>query len=257
MPRRLRPAILAIYRFARTADDIADEGSASASERLRRLGALRAGLEELARERTPDHPVVAGLAPILRTHALPLAPFHALLDAFEQDVLTTRYASYEQLLAYCAKSANPVGRLLLALYGTRSSEDASHADAVCSALQLINFWQDVAVDWRKGRVYVPQEDLRRFGVDERQIAEQRADAGWRALMRFEVDRARALLESGRPLCGALGGRIGLELRLVIAGGSRILDKITAAGGDVFRSRPVLGRGDWMTILARAALPSKR
>jgi squalene synthase HpnC len=152
---------------------------------------------------------------------------------------------------YCRRSANPVGRLMLALFRADTEENLRRSDAICSALQLINHWQDVAVDWRKGRIYLPQEDLERFGVTERQIATGRSDRSWQELMRFEVNRARALMHSGATLGGHLPGRIGLEIRTIVAGGLRILEKIEDVGYDVFRQRPVLQATDWPRLVWRA------
>jgi phytoene synthase len=155
------------------------------------------------------------------------------------------------LLDYCRRSANPVGRIILSLSGDISEPAFRQSDAICSALQIINFLQDVRIDWDKSRVYLPQEDLQRFGVTEEQIAEQRADDRWRALMAFEVERARALMLEGAPLALQVRGRLGWELRLIVQGGLRILEKIEAVGYDVFRSRPTLGRRDWLLMFWRA------
>jgi squalene synthase HpnC len=174
-----------------------------------------------------------------------------LLSAFKQDVTVTRYQDFSALLDYCRRSANPVGRLMLHLYGAVTAENLRDSDAICSALQLINFWQDVAVDWDKARVYLPQEDLLRSHVSEAQIAVGLRDGAWRRLMAFEVDRARALLLSGAPLALRLPGRIGWELRLVVQGGLRILEKIEAVDYDVFRRRPELTRVDWLRLLWRS------
>ncbi|HET9025307.1 MAG TPA: squalene synthase HpnC [Burkholderiaceae bacterium] len=250
LPARLRPAVRAIYRFARTADDVADEGDASPHDRLAELQALGRELDglDMPRTRWPD------LAAAVSEHRLPLSLFHDLLSAFAQDVTTRRYDDYAVLLDYCRRSANPVGRLLLALYGRAEPGLLAWSDAICTGLQLTNFWQDVAIDWDKGRVYLPQEDLARFGVDEAQIATRQVDDRWRALMAFEVARARALLQSGAPLAPALDRRIGLELRLVVQGGLRILERIDAASGDVFRRRPVLSARDWTLMGLRALRP---
>jgi squalene synthase HpnC len=250
LPARLRPAVRAIYRFARTADDVADEGDAPPEARLRELQALGRDLDHLEAPATrwPD------LAAAVSEHGLPLPMLHDLLSAFAQDVTTRRYAEYASLLDYCRRSANPVGRLLLSLYRRDEPGLLAMSDAICTGLQLTNFWQDVAIDWDKGRVYLPQQDLARFAVDESQIARQLVDDRWRALMAFEVARARALLRSGAPLATALGGRIGLELRLVVQGGLRILERIDAAGGDVFRHRPALSARDWTMMGLRALRP---
>ena len=256
VPARLRPAVVAIYRFARAADDLADEGDMPAAARVAALDAFDRQLDRIERgEPTTDAPFPA-LAIAIREHRLPLAPFHDLVSAFRQDVTVTRYADFDGVLDYCRRSANPVGRLLLALYGAQTPGNLAAADAVCTGLQLTNFWQDIAIDWQKDRVYLPQDDLLRFGVRETQIAEARVDAAWRALLEFEVARARSLLESGRPLVRALPWRLGLELSAVISGGLRILDRIDAVGGDVFARRPVLATRDWLVVAWRAVVPAR-
>jgi squalene synthase HpnC len=257
LPRRLRPAVLAIYRFARSADDLADEGDLPPAERLAALAAYEAALDAIAGGATPPAPPFPELAAAVRRHALPLAPFRELLSAFRQDVTTVRYPTYAALADYCRRSANPVGRLLLHLYGAATPGNLARSDAVCTALQLVNFWQDVALDWTRGRVYVPQEDLARFGIAEAEIARGNADARWTRLLAFETARARALLESGRPLTRALPWRLAVELAGVLAGGHRILDRIDAAGGDVFRHRPELRRADWLLVALQALVPSRR
>jgi len=181
---------------------------------------------------------------------------HDLVSAFRQDVTTTRYPRYADLLDYCRRSANPVGRLLLALYERESPDCLVASDAICTGLQLTNFWQDVAGDWQRGRVYLPLEDLANFGVAEAQLGLRRVDARWRALLAFETARARELLAAGRPLVRALPARLGLELSAVIAGGTRILDRIDAVGGDVFRRRPMLGLRDWIAVGYRAVVPPR-
>jgi squalene synthase HpnC len=250
-PAALRPAIVAIYHFARTADDIADEGNADAAQRLGELDHYEAMLDRIAKGERPDEAPFALLTDAIRDHRLPLAPFRDLLSAFRQDVLKTRYADFADLLDYCARSANPIGRLLLHLYRIDDDERQRQADAVCSGLQLANFWQDVAIDWNKGRVYLPKDDMNRYNVAETQIAEGHCDDRWRSLMAFEVQRTRAMLESGRALAQALPLRLKLELKLVVAGGLRILRSIDAVDGDVFRRRPVLSRGDWAAMSATA------
>lgn len=251
VPARLRGAVVAIYRFARAADDLADEGADTPARRRVALQRFDAQLRAIGRGETPSEAPFPALAAAIRRHGLPLQPFHDLVAAFTQDLRTTRYPTYGTLLDYCARSANPVGRLVLALYRADSSANVALSDAVCTALQQVNFWQDVAIDWRKGRVYLPQEDLARFGVPESSIAAGLVDARWRALLAFECERTRALLRSGRPLARALPWRAGLELAAVIAGGERVLERIDAVGGDVFRRRPVLGGADWALVGLRA------
>lgn len=254
LPRRLHAPVTAIYAFARSADDIADEGDAMPETRLAGLAGYQRELDTIECGETPSDALFRRLAETARSYALPIQLFRDLLDAFSQDVVKTRYADFAEVLDYCRRSANPVGRLMLHLYDAVDARNLEQSDAICSSLQIINFWQDVAIDWRKNRVYLPQEDLRNFGVSEAQIGAGMVDASWRALMRFEVDRARAMMLDGAPLGSALPGRIGLELRTVIAGGLRILDKIEAVDFDVFAKRPVLKPYDWPLLLCRALFP---
>lgn len=255
LPARLRPPVEAIYAFARSADDIADEGNADADARLVALDAYRHALDRIAADEPiadPElAPVFEPLARAIRAYDLSLAPLHDLLAAFRQDVVQARYADFAELMDYCRRSANPVGRLLLHLYNVGKADDLRRSDAICSALQLINFWQDVAIDHAKGRIYLPQDDLAAYGVSEEQIAAQRADAAWRALMLFQVQRARAMMLDGAPLAHRLPGRIGWELRLIVHGGLRILERIEAVDYDVFRARPTLGKSDWLRMMWRA------
>jgi squalene synthase HpnC len=251
VPARLRGAVTAIYRFARAADDLADEGDAAPDVRRAALRRFASCLDAIEHGETPQEPPFPALAAAIRRHALPLRPFHDLLAAFLQDVDTPRYETYAALLDYCRRSANPVGRLVLALYRADTPTNVARSDAICTALQLVNFWQDVAIDWRKGRVYLPLEDLARHGVDESWIAAGRADARWRDLMAFECARTRRLFDTGRPLVRALPMRLSLELAAVIAGGERILERIDAVEGDVFRRRPVLRTRDWLHVGWRA------
>ncbi len=251
MPRRLHRPVTAIYAFARSADDIADEGDASADARLAQLDTYRAELDVIEQQRPSCLALFERLGASIREHALPLQPFRDLLDAFSQDVVKQRYTDLCELLDYCRRSANPVGALMLHLYRAATPENLRQSDCICTALQLINFWQDIAIDWRKPRVYLPQDDLARFGVTESWIAEGRTDDRWRALMQFEVDRARRLMFEGAPLGRTLPGRIGLELRMVVAGGLRILEKIERVDFDVFARRPVLTARDWPLLSFRA------
>lgn len=258
LPAHLRLAVRDIYRFARSADDLADEGDASTAERLTSLARYRQALHRIAGQKTaegfgePDIDLVfAPLAQTIHRHQLPIEPFFNLISAFEQDVITTRYQDETSLLDYCRRSANPVGRLMLHLYGVTDRVSMSQSDAICTALQLINFMQDVKIDWHKGRVYLPAEDLRRFGVTEQAIEAGDVGSNWQALMAFQHHRCQSLLHFGRPLGNALQGRIGLELRLIIEGGQRILDKLQAAQFDVFHHRPTLSSIDWVTMFWRA------
>lgn len=256
LPTRLRPAVETIYAFARSADDLADEGSATDMQRLESLIAYERALDQIKDGVQAQTALFASLAKVIDHYRLPMTPFYDLLSAFKQDVTTRRYEHFEDLLDYCRRSADPVGRLMLALYEASSEQNVRDSDAICSALQLINFWQDVAIDWEKSRIYIPLADMRRFEVSEQHIAEARADEAWRALMRFEVQRARSIMLAGAPLALRLKGRIGWELRLVVQGGLRILEKIEQADYDVFRRRPTLGACDWPLLAWRALRMNK-
>ncbi|EJN07980.1 squalene synthase HpnC [Herbaspirillum sp. YR522] len=247
LPPHLRAAVAAIYAFARSADDIADEGDASPPQRLAALASYSRQLDLIEQGARCDAPIFDRLQPVITQYSLPIQPFRDLLSAFSQDVVTTRYARHDDLLDYCRRSANPVGTLMLHLYGQANAVNLHQSDAICSALQLINFWQDVAIDWQKGRIYLPLEDLDRFGVSPRDIQQGQVDQRWRQLMQFELDRTRALMLSGAPLAHRLPGRIGWELRLVVQGGLRILERIEAVGGDIFTRRPRLGSRDWLVV----------
>ncbi len=252
LPAPLREPIEVIYRFARSADDFADEGDDPANVRLRNLAVYQAHLVTIAAGETPDDPLFKDVAKIIRNHQLPISLFRDLLDAFSQDVTKKRYADFPEVLDYCRRSANPVGRLLLHLFKRTTDSNLRSSDAICSALQLINFWQDVDLDYAKdGRIYLPQDEMARYGVTEKQISDRTCDAAWQALMKFQVERARDLMVSGKPLGHALPGRVGLEIRTTIQGGLRILEKIESAGYDVFRRRPVLRAFDWPLLLLRA------
>ena len=251
LPSRLREPVSAIYAFARSADDLADEGQLSPEERLTLLDGYRQQLDALQRGDTGGHPIFSRLAPVIANYALPVSLFHDLLDAFSQDVVKKRYGSFAELTDYCRRSANPVGRMLLRLFAADSAEHRVWSDAICSALQLINHWQDVAIDWSKDRIYLPAEDMARFNVGEEDIAKQNCDECWQALMQFELERASDLMNKGAPLGRALPGRIGIEMRAIIGGGLRIVDKIRDVGYDVFQRRPTLKPFDWIRVVASA------
>ncbi|MCP5296023.1 MAG: squalene synthase HpnC [Zoogloeaceae bacterium] len=253
LPARLREPVRAIYNFARSADDIADEGTLSDAERLGGLARYRTELDAIEAGRPPLDPVFRRLQPVIAEHQLPFPLFRDLLDAFGQDVVKKRYADFSELMDYCHRSADPVGRLLLHLYRAETVQNLAWSDAICSSLQLINHWQDVAVDWQKGRIYLPQDEMARFGIAESQIAEGHWNAAWAAMMDFQIDRARNLMASGSSLVHALPGRIGFELRLIVASGFRMLDKLQRVRGDVFRRRPVIAMRDWPAILTHAVL----
>jgi len=251
LPAPLREPVAVIYRFARSADDFADEGDDPPPARLEKLDRYRSQLTLIGIGKTPEDSLFQDVSRIVRQHDLPLLPFRDLLDAFSQDVVKTRYATFAEVLDYCRRSANPVGRLLLHLFKRTSETQFRQSDAICTALQLINFWQDIAIDCAKDRIYLPQDEMARYGVSERDVAEQRCSDAWRRLMAFQVQRSREMILAGAPLGRSLPGRLGLEIRATVQGGLRILEKIERAGCDVFRRRPVLRWFDWPLLLARA------
>ncbi|QNB14597.1 squalene synthase HpnC [Paraburkholderia tropica] len=254
LPKALRAPVGVIYHVARALDDIADEGDWLPEERHSRLADFRDGLDAVAEGRpAPVHPMLfARLADVVRRCRLPLQPFYDLVSAFDQDIDTTRYADRLTLLDFCHRSANPVGHLMLQLIDEASPANLADSDSICTALQLITFLQDVPADWQRGRVYLPQAERERFNVTEAQIAAGVVDDAWRALMRHEVNEARALMLSGAPLALRVPGRFGLELCSVVHGGLRVLELIERADYDIFRVRPALRASDWAVVLMRTA-----
>jgi squalene synthase HpnC len=257
-PAEMRPAVRAIYAFARCADDLADEGDASPAQRLADLAAYRADLCAVVAGTAPSPRwavLFAALRHALQAHRLPPALLHDLLDAFEQDAVKQRYADREELLDYCRRSANPVGRLLLHLYAVDDAPALAQSDAICSALQLINFWQDLGVDTARGRLYVPLADCARHGVVVESLLARIDSAPARRLVAELVAWARALMHEGMPLPMRLGGRTGFELRLVMQGGLRVLEQIERGGFDALHRRPTVSPLDAPLLLWRAlAMP---
>jgi phytoene synthase len=248
IPPAMRPHIAAIYAFARTADDFADEPGLAADERLQRLDDWERRLE---RPPSPSDPVFLALAHTIDVHRLPLTLFKDLLSAFKQDVTTVRYSTWNDLLDYCRRSANPVGRLVLRVAGRHDRALDAASDALCTALQLANFWQDLERDWLIGRIYVPHDDRTRTGAAESDLAARRITPEWRSVMTLMAQRTRELFTAGRSVCDGVDGRLRWELRLTWLGGSRILDKLVRAEFDVFTRRPTLGVGDLPGLLRDA------
>lgn len=253
-PARLRPAVKAIYHFARTADDLADEGVLDPAQRLDALRSYRAELLAVYADVPPGarwQSVFDALAVTRLQHQIPLDPLLALLDAFEQDVRNPSYSTRQELLDYCRLSANPVGRLLLHLYGVCDPRSLAQSDAICSALQLTNFWQDLSVDLPRGRSYLPTHDLQRHALTGDVLSAGKDTAASRALVRELVQWTRDLMLSGAPLARRLPGRIGWELRLVVQGGLRILAKIERMQFASLSRRPTLGKADAPALLWNA------
>jgi phytoene synthase len=254
----MRPHIAAIYAFARIADDFADEGDAQPTERIRRLDDWEARVRVAGGGRAPapagddGDAVFTALALTIPSCGLDVQPFVDLLSAFRQDVRVTRYADWTELLEYCRRSANPVGRLVLGVAGIREAQAAASSDSLCTALQLTNFWQDLERDWQKGRLYVPASILGSAGAAEADLARHELTQAWRDALREASQRTRACFAQGRPIADMTRGRLRWELRATWLGGMRILDRLEAVGYDVFSHRPSLGWRDvpsiaWRTI----------
>jgi squalene synthase HpnC len=225
-PRELRPHLMSVYGFARLVDQLGDETGGEGPERLRLLDWLEGELDVVYRGSAPSHPLLRRLAWTIERFSIPRGPFARLIAANRQDQSVTRYATFDELLDYCDLSANPVGELVLTLCSSVTPERLALSNATCSGLQLVEFWQDLGEDGSRGRVYVPQEDLARFGYDEDRLLRGVADDEFRALMAFEVERTRGLLETGRPLGHTLPGRMGMAVRLFTAGGLAALDDLS-------------------------------
>jgi len=259
LPRAMRPHVAAVYAYARVADDIADEGSAPAAERQVQLAAWQRRLHAaVAVERAADAPhehedlIVIALAHSIRWLDLPIALFDDLLSAFAQDTMTTRYASWSEVLDYCRRSANPVGRLVLRIAGYRDDALDRSSDALCTALQLTNFWQDLGRDWRAGRLYVPREVVSACGADEQELNGDRLTAPWRAALARCISETARHFRAGRAVCDGVRGRLRYELRLTWLGGCRTLERVEGAGAALLADRPTLGARDLPVILWRAA-----
>ncbi len=256
LPADRRPALAAVYAYARLADDIADEGSLPPDERLRRLEEWQHQLDQ-ALEGAPDHPVFVALADAMARYAIPRQPFDDLLTAFRWDVARREYGSFEELLGYCRCSANPVGRIVLHIFGDATPQHLSYSDALCTALQLTNFWQDLTVDLANGRCYLPLEDLQRFRYTAEDLQAKVPDDRFRALLRFEIERTRELFQAGRPLVRETVPALRFELALTWHGGHRVLRLIERAASAVLTRRPYLRPHDKLSVLIRSLLPALR
>jgi squalene synthase HpnC len=260
LPAPMRPHVAAVYAFARVADDIADEGTAPAEDRLARLNAWQRrlhaavadyGNQSSAASHAHEDLIVVALAHSIRTLDLPLALFDDLMSAFGQDTMTTRYDSWDELFDYCRRSANPIGRLVLCIAGTRDERLERSSDALCTALQLTNFWQDFGRDWRAGRLYVPRDVVVSCRAREMELEGPQLTESWMAALAMCIARTRAAFEAGREICTAVTGRLGFELRFTWLGGSRMLDLVERTGAALLTRRPSLGMRDAPSICWRA------
>ena len=257
LPRAMRPHVAAVYAFARRADDFADEPGLDPADRLRLLDAWQmrlAALDSPAEQGTSEDDLVfVALSETARSCGLPRSLFADLLSAFRQDVMVKRYDTWTDVLDYCRRSANPVGRLVLRIAGIADPVVDRQSDAVCTALQLTNFWQDLGRDWSSGRLYVPRADLTAAGAREEDLDARRLTPAWLDVMRVMSERTRELFETGKAVCDAVRGRLRWELRATWLGGMRILEKLERGGFDVFTRRPALAAADLPALAARAVL----
>jgi squalene synthase HpnC len=249
LPRRLHQPMFNLYAYCRCVDDLGDEAQ---GDRLALLADWERQLEACFQSpNETEHPVFAALTGTVRDYDLPIDPFRRLIEANRRDQTVSRYQAYEDVLDYCRYSANPVGQLVLMLFGYRDAHRFELSDATCTALQLANFWQDVARDYRQGRIYIPLEDLECFGCTETPLASGIVDASWRALMKFEIDRTRALFRRGEQLVALVERRLQIDLRLFTLGGMEVLDRVEAQGYDVLTTRPRVPAWRHVALLAKA------
>jgi squalene synthase HpnC len=251
LPPAMRPHVAALYAFARTADDFADEGTRPAAERLRLLDdwekQLHACVEMEADDRVDQ--IFLAVGKTIRTCNLPVTLFDDLLSAFRQDITTHRYQTWDGVLDYCRRSANPVGRLVLRIAGYNDPRLDRSSDALCTALQLTNFWQDIGRDWKQDRLYVPLDDLDACHARVDDLADLRMTETWRCALHRVVQRTRELFHSGRAVCDGVSGRLRYELRLTWLGGTRVLDRLEGDDFNVFAARPALGVADFAPLMA--------
>ena len=264
VPKEMQPHVHAVYAFARYADDLADEGYAGSAKAqgardimspAERLAALEDWERQLCSPPgTPGlHVIFIALHETIRELALPMSLFTDLLSAFKQDVVKSRYANFTEVLDYCRRSANPIGRLVLLLHRVREEELHQLADHICTGLQLANFWQDVGVDLEKDRIYLPQDDRVTYGVTEEALFARQADAAYRKLLEFQVQRAQGIFDQGAPLTKQLKGMLRVEIRLTWLGGTTILRKIEALKYDTLTQRPKLGKADMAALFLKALI----
>jgi squalene synthase HpnC len=250
IPKRLRRDVAIIYWFARTADDLADEGNYTAEERLKQLNSFEERLCSLLKGSFNSH-FESALFETIKNNNLHPEYFFDLLSAFKQDVTKNRYSDFNELLDYCRRSANPVGRLMLQLFKIKDEAADSASDKICTALQLTNFYQDVHKDYGKGRIYFPQEELDRFNVAETDFQNSSASRNFKDMLKFNIDRAETMFDEGRLLLNFLDGRIYWEIKLTLLGGKEILKRIKRSGYDVFKFSPKLKKSDFIKIFLKS------
>ncbi|MCC6543349.1 MAG: squalene synthase HpnC [Nitrospirae bacterium] len=250
IPRNKRKYVHAIYAFARTADDFADEAGYGDDERELLLADWEKRLDECVTG-NPNHPVFISIKEAIERFHIPDSLLRDLITAFKMDTVNKRYLSMSDVLNYCRYSANPVGRIILSLFEYRDPELHRLSDFICTALQLTNFWQDIAIDLKKDRVYIPLEDMKRFGYTVNELKSHTLNDSFRALLSSEIEFTRDLFNMGRPLCTSVRKGLSIELQSIWSGGMKILEKIEHNGYDIFTKRPVITTFDKINILLRA------
>jgi squalene synthase HpnC len=250
IPKKIRKDVAIIYWFARTADDIADEGAYTREDRVKKLNEFEERFTELINGNY-SNPFELALYNTIETKSLTAEHFYNLLKAFRQDITKNRFSNFPDLLAYCKNSANPVGRLILELNNIRESEAFACSDKICTALQLTNFWQDAAIDFKKGRIYLPQDELEKFNVTEKIFELNENNLNLKTLLKHNVDRTRQLYNEGKKLAEYLTGRLKYEIKWTVLGGEEILKKIEADNYNVFQKRPVLNKKDFLILLLKS------
>jgi squalene synthase HpnC len=252
IPSELKNDVAIIYWFARTADDLSDEGNLSSSERLEKLEEFGKRLEKLLTNE-PANNLEAALKNTISTKNLNPEHFHNLINAFKQDVIKNRYRNFDEVLNYCSNSANPVGRILLELFRIRDDKANFYSDKICTALQITNFIQDTKVDFEKGRIYYPLEDMEHFSVDEKVFEMRRNNLNFKKLIEFSVNRVQQYFDEGKPILKFLSGKFKYEIVWTIKGGEEILNKIRGADFDVLSDRPKLTKVDFFKIFIKSLL----
>ncbi|MDP4837022.1 MAG: squalene synthase HpnC [Burkholderiales bacterium] len=248
LPKHLRAPIETIYNFARSADDIADSRELPATFKQERLGFFREELQRIQSDHSPLTPLFSELALLIAQHNLPITLFFQLLDAFEQDLTIKRYENFAQLRLYCNRSANPVGRILLHLFGHAQDDNLQWSDSICTSLQIINFLQDITDDYEMGRIYLPQDEMDSFGVTEHHIKNKVFDLSWLNFMDFQINRARQYLDDGSALYDKLPGRMGIEIKTIVKSGLQVTKKLSASRGNVFAKTHKINSLDFACIL---------
>lgn len=256
LPKEAKMHIAVVYQFARQADDLADEGNINSDMRIKNLELYEENLKNCLEEKFENNFWLA-LSNSINYCKLSHNYFFDLLSAFKQDVATRRYCDYESLQDYCRRSANPVGRLVLEICGIRSEEAFHYSDSICSALQLTNFYQDVSVDWEKGRIYIPKIEMEKFGISEKIFDEKQNNTNFKELMKFQIERTKELFKDGRKLIPLLPNSLLVQIKMTILGGEKILDKIEELDYNVLVQRPKLGRIDYLKVFVKGLLTNAR